>query len=73
MTAARSVGQDVVRVDGLEHAYAVQRELTALRLARGDRVIGWKLDLLYLAALSLQGVVVAIGVLIIVFGAILIL
>lgn len=36
-------------------------------------VIGWKLDLLYLAALSLQGVVVAIGVLIIVFGAILIL
>ena len=29
-------------------------------------VIGWKLDLLYLAALSLQGVVVAIGVLIIV-------
>ena len=36
-------------------------------------VIGWKLDLLYLAALSLQGVVVAVGVLIIVFGAILIL
>ena len=36
-------------------------------------VIGWKLDIMYLAALSLQGVVVAIGVLIIVFGAILIL
>lgn len=34
-------------------------------------VIGWKLDILYLAALSLQGLVVAIGVLIIVFGAIL--
>jgi len=36
-------------------------------------VLGWGLEAKYLAALSLQGVVVAIGVLIIVFGAILIL
>lgn len=36
-------------------------------------IVGWKLDLMYLAALSLQGVVVAVGVLIIVFGAILVL
>ncbi len=36
-------------------------------------MIGWKLSPMYLAALSLQGVVVAVGVLIIVFGAILIL
>lgn len=36
-------------------------------------LLGWKLDLIYLLALSLQGVVVAVGVLIIVFGAILIL
>ena len=36
-------------------------------------VVGWGLEAKYLAALSLQGVVVAIGVLIIVFGAILIL
>ena len=36
-------------------------------------LIGWKLDVMYLLALSLQGVVVAVGVLIIVFGAILIL
>ncbi|MDO4768643.1 MAG: L-lactate permease, partial [Pseudomonadota bacterium] len=33
----------------------------------------WKLPVSYIAALSLQGIVVAIGVLIIVFGAILIL
>lgn len=36
-------------------------------------LVGWKLDVMYLAALSLQGVVVAVGVLIIVFGAILVL
>ena len=36
-------------------------------------LVGWKLSPTYLLALSLQGVVVAIGVLIIVFGAILIL
>lgn len=36
-------------------------------------LVGWKLSPSYLLALSLQGVVVAIGVLIIVFGAILIL
>jgi lactate permease len=36
-------------------------------------VVGWNLDLKFLMALSLQGVVVAIGVLVIVFGAILIL
>ena len=36
-------------------------------------LIGWNLDVMYLLALSLQGVVVAVGVLIIVFGAILIL
>ena len=36
-------------------------------------LIGWKLDVMYLLALSLQGVVIAVGVLIIVFGAILIL
>lgn len=36
-------------------------------------LIGWKLPIAQVAALSLQGVVVAIGVLIIVFGAILIL
>ena len=36
-------------------------------------LIGWKLPIAQIAALSLQGVVVAIGVLIIVFGAILIL
>lgn len=36
-------------------------------------LVGWKLDLLYILALSLQGVVVAVGVLIIVFGAILVL
>ncbi len=35
-------------------------------------MFAWNLDAMYLAALSLQGVVVAIGVLIIVFGAILI-
>ena len=34
---------------------------------------GWNLDLTYIAALSLQGVVIAFGVLIIVFGAILML
>ncbi|MDO5483326.1 MAG: L-lactate permease, partial [Desulfovibrionaceae bacterium] len=32
-------------------------------------IVGWGLDAQYLAALSLQGVVVAVGVLIIVFGA----
>lgn len=36
-------------------------------------LLGWKLPFLRLAALSIQGVVIAIGVLIIVFGAILIL
>lgn len=36
-------------------------------------LVGWKLDVMYLLALSLQGVVIAVGVLIIVFGAILIL
>ncbi len=35
-------------------------------------IFAWNLDPMYLAALSLQGVVVAVGVLIIVFGAILI-
>lgn len=30
-------------LDSLDDAYAVQRELTALRLARGARVVGWKL------------------------------
>ncbi|MDO4528543.1 MAG: L-lactate permease, partial [bacterium] len=39
----------------------------------GCGIFGWGLDAKYLAALSLQGVVVAIGVLIIVFGAILVL
>lgn len=39
----------------------------------GCALVGWKLNLTYILALSLQGVVVAVGVLIIVFGAILIL
>lgn len=36
-------------------------------------MIGWKIEVLRLVALSIQGVIIAIGVLIIVFGAILIL
>jgi 2-keto-4-pentenoate hydratase len=30
-------------LDSLDDAYAVQRELTALRLGRGETIIGWKL------------------------------
>ncbi len=36
-------------------------------------ILGWDIDILRIAALSIQGVIIAIGVLIIVFGAILIL
>ena len=41
--------------------------------AVGGALIGWELELLYVAALSLHGVVTAVSVLIIVFGAIVIL
>ena len=41
--------------------------------AAGGAMIGWELDALYVAALSLHGVVTAVSVLIIVFGAIVIL
>ncbi len=40
----------------LDDAYAVQRELTALRLARGERVVGWKLGYTSAAMRAQMGV-----------------
>ncbi len=46
-------GERPVDLDG---AYAVQREMTALRLARGERVVGWKLGYTSLAMRRQMGV-----------------
>ncbi len=40
----------------LDDAYTVQREVTALRLARGERVVGWKLGYTSLAMRAQMGI-----------------
>ncbi len=40
---SRALDARAVAVGDLRSAYAVQRELTSLRLSRGDEVVGWKL------------------------------
>jgi 2-keto-4-pentenoate hydratase len=41
--ARRTLDVDSVHVGDLAAAYAVQRALTSVRIARGDTVVGWKL------------------------------
>lgn len=62
LVAARAAGRplDVPLTDvadlGLDDAYAVQREVTALRLARGERLAGWKLGYTSLAMRAQMGI-----------------
>ncbi len=62
ITDARAAGRtlDVTLSDtfalSLDDAYAVQSQVTALRLARGERIVGWKLGYTSLAMREQMGV-----------------
>ncbi len=62
LLAARDAGRTIAeplsdaRDIELGEAYAIQHELTALRLARGERIVGWKLGYTSLAMREQMGI-----------------